>query len=404
MRSALELNIGAARWEGVVMQGETGIDHRARTGAPPLSDYLAAIRTHLSTDLIDAGSFRAIDEVAGWLPAAVAPHFGFECRLADPDAKADFLLATSVASRSREIMAGRHPGIPAPAVLTAGAGWSRARDFFQEWADPASPLHDGADHVALEFDLAGPAGRGTVPNLFFAPQHPDWISGRAGDPGELAMARGVVARGIEVLSGGPPDPETAETLHRCFAALPDHAWVFHIGVMSARDPSPIRLMFSGLTPGEFLAFLRTVNWPGESDALEQLLADYAALTDDIIFAIDLFGRLGPKIGLECYLRDRPGGGMSDRWPAFFDHLVQHGLCLPVKRDALLAFPGVSYEATDPDHWPASLTQATRLLGNRSVPVLSRYLHHVKIVFERGQAAEAKAYPGVALQWATRGAS
>ena len=59
--------------------------------------------------------------------------------------------------------------------------------------------------------------------------------------------------------------------------------------------------------------------------------------------------------------------------------------ISTKRDALFAYPGVSTEQTDPSTWPPSLARAAGFLGGRIVPVLSRYVHHLKVVFANGRA-------------------
>jgi hypothetical protein len=358
-----------------------------------LADYVRAVAPHVPPGLIDPTSLAAIATVAAALPAAISNHYGFECRLGIPDTSADFLLTTNVATGGGEILAGRHPGIPAPRILHADPGWQRARAFCAAWGDPASPLHDAADHVCFEFDVSDPASRGRIPNLFFAPQAPNWVG-----TDEVSDDQRTVEFGIDLLAGGSLAPETATVLRTIFATLPPQTWVFQVGVMGARTPAPMRLQFSRLSPADFVAFLERMRWCGSVPALAAALDELAPLTDDITYAVDVHGGLGPKIGLECYLdHDAPPA----RWMALLDHLVAAGLCLPAKRDALLAWPGVSQEQTAPAIWPANLAQATRLLGGRSVPVLSRYLHHVKPVFLDGRIIETKAYPGVALHWATR---
>src|SRR5207249_650425 len=94
----------------------------------------------------------------------------------------------------------------------------------------------------------------------------------------------------------------------------------------------------------------------------------------------------------------PPPGTKRPWDALLDHLVEIGLCLPAKRDALVAYPGVSSEQTDAERWPAGMARVSEFLGGRTTGLFLRVLHHVKIVYEPGAALEAKAYFGAARRW------
>jgi hypothetical protein len=98
-----------------------------------------------------------------------------------------------------------------------------------------------------------------------------------------------------------------------------------------------------------------------------------------------------------------GKPQGPRWRIFLEELVARGLCLPAKRDALLAYPGQSSEETDPEWWPADLIRVSRFLGQRTTSALWRALHHVKIAYQPGRAdaspaLEAKAYLAVMQRW------
>jgi hypothetical protein len=364
-----------------------------------VADYVRAVAPEVPCGLVGPECLAAIGSVAGVLPAAVTRHFGFECRLGVADTRADFTLMASVAGQGRTILAGGHPTIPRPRVLLEDPRWARTREFSTDWADPASPLYDGADFLCLEFDVADGAARATVPNVFFAQRHGNWIGDdtRAADA-RLARARATLKRGIELLAGGSLAPAAAAALQDCFAALPAHAWAFQVGVMGARNPAPVRLQFNTISRPEFLAFLHRVGWGGSIAELDAVVTDLSCFTDDITFAIDLLEHgLGPAVGLECYIRDdataRPGGP----WSAFLDHLVTKGWCRAAKRDALLAYPGISPSNAGTPSWPPSLARAGSLFDRHATQVLVRYVHHVKVVL-REEAVEAKGYAGVAHRW------
>jgi len=366
---------------------------RPASGAPTIADHLRAVAPHIPPALIARDCLDDMADIAELLPAALTTHFGFECRLGEAAPAADFLFATTIALGGREILGGRHAGIPAPPILRHDPRWERARAFCETWADPASRLHDRADHVWFEFDIAGPPAARRIPNMFLSPQAPDEPRSR------VALVRDTVEEGLQLLAGGALLPASVTTIRALMDALPPDTWVFQVGVMGARTPAPARLQFSSITAGDFLATLERMRWSGPIAALGQAIDALAPFAADITYAIDVHGQLGPKVGLECYIPDDD----ARRWAAFLDHLVERGLCLPTKRDALLAFPGITYEHNDPEHWPAHLARASRLLGGGRIPVLTRCQHHIKVVALDGLLVEAKAYPGVALHWVDRSA-
>src|SRR5579884_242610 len=186
-----------------------------------LDDYVRAVVPFIPPALIGRESLDAVEVVAARLPAATTSHFGFECRLGVPDAGADFTVMTSVAGGGRDILAGHHPTIPRPTVIDNDPRWSRTRNFTSDWADPASPLYDGADFVCLEFDVADGAASAVVPNVFFAQRHGNWIGddARASDA-RAVRARATLVRGLELLAGGRLAPATVDALRDCFAAMP----------------------------------------------------------------------------------------------------------------------------------------------------------------------------------------
>jgi hypothetical protein len=367
-----------------------------------LADYVRAVSSAIPSDLIDAWGLEAIERIACLFPAAVSNHLIFECRLGVPEAGSDLSIGASVAEGGRRILAGRHVGIPQPDCFSRNPGWSRVRDFCSEWDDPDSPLNPGANHLWMEFDIAVPDGSEPVPNLFFAPRHGNLLGNGAQADNPLAqLARSTFDRGIELFSGKPLPTPTADALRHCFAVLPPHAWAFQVGVMGAREPAPVRMQFSHLTTDEFLTFLTNVGWTGTTDGLGVVLNDLSKVTDDITYGMDFDGGVGPKIGLECYLHDDGDPRATSKWVPFLDYLVSQGLCLQSKAEALLEYPGRVQETDCPENWPDNLSQASRMLGGTRVPVLSKYVHHIKVVFLHGRAVEAKAYPGLSLLWATR---
>ena len=133
-------------------------------------------------------------------------------------------------------------------------------------------------------------------------------------------------------------------------------------------------------------------------AFHALIGELAPFVDRVNIDLDIPGSLSPKLGMECSLFPKHSPDSPRRWRALLDYAVRRGLCMPSKADALLRFPGEATESSDAARWPESLRQLSRLMGARYLSVLTRGLHHLKIVYRAGAPLRAKAYLSVRHSW------
>jgi hypothetical protein len=115
------------------------------------------------------------------------------------------------------------------------------------------------------------------------------------------------------------------------------------------------------------------------------------LVDGVTLCLDVGDAVGPRLGLECHLREQPAA--EPRWERFLDDLVERGWCTPAKRAALLAWPGVTLPGEISDPWPAHLVHESLRQPADHLTSLDRRLNHVKLTYSPAQAIEAKAYFG-----------
>jgi hypothetical protein len=54
--------------------------------------------------------------------------------------------------------------------------------------------------------------------------------------------------------------------------------------------------------------------------------------------------------------------------------------------------------SDPDLWPGNISFGDRFLGYRAVSLFSRWLNHIKLVYQPGIPLEAKGYLGFGHLW------
>src|SRR5262249_20597781 len=102
---------------------------------PDLSSHVAAALLPFRVGGLIEASRKRIAAVAASLPAAASRFFGFECRLANTEPTADFLVCIAADGMQREAWA---------RWLVKDASQSevarRLAGFVEDWADPGSPL------------------------------------------------------------------------------------------------------------------------------------------------------------------------------------------------------------------------------------------------------------------------
>jgi ubiquinone/menaquinone biosynthesis C-methylase UbiE len=78
--------------------------------------------------------------------------------------------------------------------------------------------------------------------------------------------------------------------------------------------------------------------------------------------------------------------------------VERSLCTPAKRNSLLAWPGFSQKADNPELWPKNLSGGDLFLGAKAISVFWRTINLIKIVYQPENPLEAKAYLAFGHRW------
>jgi hypothetical protein len=325
--------------------------------SPRADEYLRRIQDWLPTDLVAPPAFAGLVGVAAHL--ARPAQLMIECSLTAPTPPADLsagyygpdasiappldqLLAAAVVDRFRE-----------------AAAWRGLERLLALLATPTSPLHDSIWYFWLEFDVASPPPAVPLPNVFcnLRPGAPDLT---------------VMAAAAEAVWGEPPPAATVRCLARCVELLPSGSWLFNIGVMVARRSASLRLVLRRLGMAQIVSFLRAIGWPGQPEALVALVSPAAEHADHLWLHVDVASGVQPRLGVEYHLAG-PLRETRSGWSRLLDRLVESGLCLPAKRDALLQWPGYSSETLD------------------EPCLLERRINHVKVAYEPEGPREAKVY-------------
>ena len=322
-----------------------------------MSDYFETVEPFLEPALVSTSALERIRSVTGQLPPASV--CALECRVSNRDPQADFaLVVLRNEGLVRKVLNDREPG---------QGSWELIRRFFQEWTAPDSILDRTVHHGWLEFDLIPGAVETAVPSLFY-------FGLREANGWDLAVMAGLERLGCKL------QPAIERRLLHCFEALPPGAQVFQVGVALGRRTGTVRLCVQGLAFDQVPAYLADAGWRGRMDPLARLLSGLSGLVPRIALHLDVSELVLPKVGIECWPEEEPPFSALVAWRRFLRHLVEAGLCIPEKSEALLAWPGhVEREVV----WPG---------------VFIRALSHAKIVWQPDRALEAKVYLGLAHRW------
>ena len=362
-----------------------------------LDNYIKVVAPYIPQQLISTEHLSHIQKIATLLPSASANIFAFECRLGEMTPRADFFLCANASAGGRDVLAGHHPTMNLPKELLINSVWSKIHDFCLDWANPTSPLYKNADNIWFEFDVDGEPPEIPIPSLFFGVKklQPLHTKNQLQYEDSAHIYQWGTNTALKLLDI-KISLELQRKLFDCFSLLPPGAEVFHIGVMLSRESEALRLCVRGIPPEKIVDYLSIIGWTGSVQELNSLVYDLSKFAEDIHIAFDVGNIVFPKIGFECCFGTQNPNDSQLR--AFLDYLVASGMCLPVKRDAILNYPGYCHEKSNPELWPSNLIQMSSLLGESFLSSFARILNHIKVVYEPGNSLEAKAYLFMGHNW------
>lgn len=339
-----------------------------------MQDYLKIVTPHLHPDLVSAAALSHIQPLAHILPAASLG--GFECRLGEHRSAVDFHTLLPCLDR----------GLPESFLVDPA--WQFLQDFYRHWASPNSSLRRDIEKIGLEFDISDRLPQVPIPCIF-------WEFSE-----EMVINTQNLLKTIAQLQQ-PISPLLESHLQLCVDSLPPGASIRHLGAMLSRSVKAIRVNVMGISPEQLSDYLRQIGWSDPTNTLPQLTSTLSNLGDIATLSFDIGDAVLPRIGLHCLVknhldRDRPA--LASDWELFLDYLVAEKLCTPAKKNALLNWSGISHRLSDPDLWPGNISFGDRFLGYRAVSLFSRWLNHIKLVYQPGIPLEAKGYLGFGHLW------
>ena len=331
----------------------------------------------LPARLMPEGAAARLRKAAGHLAPDVPLYF--ECRLAGADHSIDVsqhLFADDGGAEALRSLAERS--------LKAGGGagadaWRRLAALADAWSSDAV-LAGGIVEIGLEHDQA-PDGDWSRPPAVFAAFRGDILDDRAaGEQFMATVAPGSLAAWRALIS--------AVECAGSHGLVPGRM----VGAMLSRD-GQLRCMVRGLGPPATRKFLTAVGWPGDHDALVDLLAQPPLAGEATRLVLGYGPELAGDCGIEVIEPLDAGGRL--RLIALLNWLVERELADGERVRALDVWPGAVTPLDATGDWPDALILRDLGAARAGFDYFNAFISHVKINVARGRPLPAKAYLGFA---------
>jgi len=303
--------------------------------------------------------------------------------LASPTPRADFGLRFWPPERGPEYLAGTSEEVEGlPSFLLQAPAWRCIQSFAAQWVKPGGLLHQEIDDIFLEFDVSGPPPEIPIPAFFL-------------DFRKEAQHRiETLKESLALLWGERLTADVEQQLMRCLDVLPAGAVLYSVGAMYSRSFRGVRLYFHHIGSEDIPAYLGRAGWEGSIDAIKGLL-DW--MPSGLTLCVDVGATLLPRVGVQHHIEENMKNA-TPMWLSFLDLLVQRGLCIPAKREALEVWLGHMHERGHRDIWPANLRAVSERLGPNVMSIFLRTINHIKVSYQPGLPLEAKGYLGFLQTW------
>lgn len=352
---------------------QPGENERWKYGEPTLHGQFVELERHMPPALFPPPARLRLVEVAERLPASLVGELCFECPLGRGGGYVDLAVAvepntisglrgTTANQRDSAISRFRFGRLVVGLVNRCNTAVLRNGDVLRA--------------LYLAYDLREPTGSDHAnPGVYMH------LNNTAIErPAEAADAA------LGALIGTPIPDVTSRIIRRCIDALPANAYVPHVAHFPGRHPWSVRLSIHGMRQSDVPSFLEQIGWPGSTAHVDRVLegltpagtkgwpSQPAGLLLDI--ADDVLDRLGFEFPVNGYRRF--GGELHAM--DFLQRLVSRNLCTAEQLDAMIRWPGLSFDSSR---------------SCRNPTVVLRTVNHIKLVYRSNRPIAVKAYLFVA---------
>lgn len=355
-----------------IEESRAGLEKHMLAQADSVGELLEQFRSRISRELIGGTGWDRLLERAWELPISLATSgFGFELPLHEPERRADLGVALFEGSLSAAHFAKwcrTQPDDPSTAV---------AFRLLRTMGRESAIRRIGGTKLMLEYDIdPGCAGPLPDPGIFLYPA-PDVLSNKEAVRGLEGFR--AAADAVAAAAGWTLEASERLQIERLFSGMPAGTHIGSVGAFPARSDG-LRIAVTGFRKTrDFTAFLERTDWPGRPDAVAPFVSEmeergaFAHLAAH--FDIPARGGLGPALGVSFYARDTQWVKEVDPWMALIDGIGEHGIAVPHKLSALAT----------------SWSGAEAVFGRRSMLLLVKGIHHIKLVVSDDRFTQVKAY-------------
>ncbi len=338
------------------------------------SNHISEIEGKFSPDILAPEYLKELKDLCGLFPFDISTDFGFETRLGNPEPFCDFFIEIREKSEGAAILAGKSKISSLSPSLLKYPDWQRISALFSEWTNPGSYLAEKVILFWLEFDFEG-SGYNPVPNLFFQIRDAKGMTG----PEQWSSIKQVLDEMYLILFGIRFPDDLGHTMNRSILELPKKAFVFQFGLMLPRKTETVRLILAGFDTSHLSTFLDRIDWPGEKQVIENLIAKYKSRFDYAVVNLHIGKEILPYLGIELYLADMKQPNWEPRWQENLSFLESEALMLESKRIGFVGYCG-------------------KKMVTRIYPITYvNGINHLKIVYKRGMSTELKGYFGTCIR-------
>lgn len=332
-----------------------------------LVDRLADLRDNCAPELMSPEALDRVSALIEGVPPALTRAILLEVRLGSDanDVDIAFMVERSILD---QLAAGAFKVGANRAMQAIAEVYTRCQAWAAPWDQALYTLWAECDAAPLSGASSG--DRIAPPGIWV---HVDWGWTEQRESAMEALA--------SALLGDSVSDVLRNQLRQCQKALPEPAKLLQLGFLPSRSRRHLRACIHWIRARDIPSYLERIGWPVKPNEVEALLRTIdkgicAGLPDGVdMLHLELGDPPRPRLGFEYALSSGLVAGLDPRAEQFLEYLVDVGLCTPAKYYGLRAWasPGVE---------PASI-------GRHSSAI--RSVKHVKVAYEPGKTATAKAY-------------
>jgi len=246
-----------------------------------LSDYIKVIENTVNKNLISPVYLSIIKNITDIFPPQITSMFGFECRLDNNKAEADFAFSIQPdMAEMLRIIDFEEKFWPENII------WSRVSNLVNSLDEPE--FKDIISILWLEFDMKENVKEIPLPGVFISfEKYLRKNRVKLSKEDKIKKCFSVSEKVLSSLRGKAFFEKIKPAFIKLLRLLPERAMLFQAGTMLSRPGEFIRICITNITPEEIIHILKEMDWPGSMEELYEILKKLLTFGDILVLALDL---------------------------------------------------------------------------------------------------------------------